>query len=131
MSLWQGTKVDHEDHFQRPGFLHTIMCFSRVQSIILLKNLMLLMFKKPQKLKGLTVNLVQGLFKRSSQVQIFCFFVERNLIDSSYTLWNKFQDYGGFFFPELEPSLEILLKLSLCKFYYFNLSQVVWPIYYV
>ena len=25
----------------------------------------------------------------------------------------------------------ILLKLTLCKFYYFNHPQVVWPIYYV
>ena len=51
------------------------------------------MFKKPQHLKGLTVNLVQGLFKQYSRVQIFLFFVERNLMDSSYVLWNKFQDY--------------------------------------
>ena len=51
------------------------------------------MFKKPQNLKGLTVNLVQGLFKQCSRVQIFLLFVERNLMDSSYILWNKFQDY--------------------------------------
>ena len=51
------------------------------------------MFKKPQNLKDLTVNLVQGLFKQCSHVQIFFFFVERNLMDSSYILWNKFQDY--------------------------------------
>ena len=51
------------------------------------------MFKKPPNLKGLTVNLVQGLFKQWSQVQIFCMFVERNVMDSSYILWNKFQDY--------------------------------------
>ena len=51
------------------------------------------MFKKPQNLKGLTMNIVQGLFKQSSHVQIFYFFVERNLMDSSYTSWNKFQDY--------------------------------------
>ena len=36
------------------------------------------------------------------------------------------------FFLQLEPSLGILLTLlSLCKFYYFNHLQVVWPIYYV
>ena len=34
-------------------------------------------------------------------------------------------------FLQLEPSLEILLTLSLCKFYYCNHPQVVWPIYYV
>ena len=49
------------------------------------------MFKKPQNLKGLTVNLVLGLFTQCSRVQIF--FVERILMDSSYILWNKFQDY--------------------------------------
>ena len=51
------------------------------------------MVKKTQNLKGLTVNLVQGLFKQCFQVQIFVAFVERNLMDSSYILWNKFQDY--------------------------------------
>ena len=44
------------------------------------------MFKKSQNLKGLTVNLVQGLLKQ-------CFCLERNLMDNSYILWNKFQDY--------------------------------------
>ena len=51
------------------------------------------MFEKPQNLKGLTVNLVLGLFKRCSYVQIFFFFVEQILMDSSYILWKKFQDY--------------------------------------
>ena len=51
------------------------------------------MFKKPQNLKGLALNLVLDLFKQCSCVQIFCFFVERFLMDSSYILWNKFQDY--------------------------------------
>ena len=53
------------------------------------------MFKKPQNLKGLTVNLVQGPFRQCSHVQNFflLFFVDRNLMDSSYILWNKFQDY--------------------------------------
>ena len=49
--------------------------------------------KKPQNLKGLTVNLTLGLFKQCSRVQIFCVFVERMFIASSYILWNKFQDY--------------------------------------
>ena len=51
------------------------------------------MFKKHQNLKGLTVNLTLGVFKQCSRVQIFYFFVERILKDSSYILWNKFQDY--------------------------------------
>ena len=51
------------------------------------------MFKKPQTLKGLTVNLTLGLFKQCSRVQIFLVFVERILMDSPYILWNKFQDY--------------------------------------
>ena len=51
------------------------------------------MFTKPQNLKGFTMNLVQGLIKQCSHIQIFCFFVERNLMDSSHMLWNKFQDY--------------------------------------
>ena len=51
------------------------------------------MFKKTQNLKGLTVNLVLGLFKQCSRVQMFLLFVERNLMDNSYILWNEFQDY--------------------------------------
>ena len=51
------------------------------------------MFKKSQNLKGLIMNLVQGIFKQYSRVQIFFFFVERILMDSSYILWNKFQAY--------------------------------------
>ena len=69
------------------------MCFPRVQSLkFRSKKWMLPMFKKPQTLKGLTVNLVPGLFKQCSCVQIFCFFVERILMDSSFIFWNKFQD---------------------------------------
>ena len=46
------------------------------------------MFKKPQNLKGLTVNLVLGLFKQCSRVQIFfAFFVER-------VLWIALTFYG-------------------------------------
>ena len=52
------------------------------------------MFKEPQSLKGLTVNLVLGLFKQQcSCFQTFAFCVERILMDGSYILWNKFQDY--------------------------------------
>ena len=40
---------------------------------------MLPMFKKPQNLKGLTVNLVQGLFKQCSRVQIFLLFCKTKL----------------------------------------------------
>ena len=49
-------KVDREDHFQPPGFLH-VMCFPRVQTLkFRLKNWMLPMFKKPQNWKGLTAS---------------------------------------------------------------------------
>ena len=51
------------------------------------------MIKKPQNLKGLTMTLVQEHLKQCSHFQIFCFFVERNFMDNSYMLWNKFQDY--------------------------------------
>ena len=37
------------------------------------------MFKKPQNLKGLNVNLVLGLLKQCSLVQTFLVFVERTL----------------------------------------------------
>ena len=70
------------------------MCFPSVQNLkFRLKSWVLSMFKTPQDLKSLTVNLTLGLFKQCSRVQIFCFFVERILMDSSYILWNKFQDY--------------------------------------
>ena len=36
------------------------------------------MFKKPQNFKGLTVNLVQGLFKQCFRVQIFLLFCGMN-----------------------------------------------------
>ena len=49
------------------------------------------MFKKPQNLKGLTVNLVLGLFKQCSWVQICLLFVERILMDSPYILWKNFK----------------------------------------
>ena len=52
------------------------------------------MSKKPQNVNCFTVNLVQGLFKQCSHVQIFFgFFVEQNPMDSTYILWNKFQGY--------------------------------------
>ena len=60
---------------------------------ISLKNGMLPMFKKPQNLKGLTVNLVQAFLNKVSAFTLFCFSVERILMDSSYILCNKFQDY--------------------------------------
>ena len=44
-----------------------------------------LMFKKTQIMKGLTMNLVLGLFKQCSRVQIFYFSVERNLMDVALT----------------------------------------------
>ena len=51
------------------------------------------MFKKPQSLKGLTVNLVQGLFNNVPAFRFSCLFVKQNFMDSSNILWNKFQDY--------------------------------------
>ena len=51
------------------------------------------MLKIPVILKDLTVNLVPGLSKQRSRVQIFCYFVEQNSMESFYVLWNKFQDY--------------------------------------
>ena len=49
------------------------------------------MFKQPQHLKGLTINLVQGFLNTVPTFRFF--FVERNLMDSSYIIWNKFQYY--------------------------------------
>ena len=46
------------------------------------------MFKKPQNLKGLTVNLVQGHFKQWSHVQIFLVFLWNE------TLWIALTYYG-------------------------------------
>ena len=57
------------------------------------KKWMLPMFEKPLKFKGLTVNLILGHFQQCSHFQIFYFFLELILMDSSYILWNKFQDY--------------------------------------
>ena len=36
---------------------------------------------------------VQIFFENVPEFRFFCFFGERNLMDSSYILWNKFQDY--------------------------------------
>ena len=69
-------KVDREDQFQCPGFLHIIKCvFLGYEPQILLKNWMLPMLKNPTNLKSLTVNLVKGLVKQCSQVQIFLTFL--------------------------------------------------------
>ena len=57
-------KVDREDHFQRPGFLHS-MCFNRAQSFkILLKKLDVTDVLKTSKVEG----------------HFFAFFVERILM---------------------------------------------------
>ena len=69
------------------------MCLPRVRSLkFRLKNWVYRCLKN-QNFKGLTVNLVHSLFKQCFHVQILFFFVERNLMGSSYILWNKFQDY--------------------------------------
>ena len=75
-------------------FIIIICVFLRYKVLYFVKKLgCYRCLKDPQNLKGLTVNFVQGLFNQCFHLQIFCFFVERNLIDSSYILWNKFQDY--------------------------------------
>ena len=61
------------------------------------------MFKKPQNLKDLTVNLVLGHFKQCSRIQILLLFcrmnpygfygINLNTLKFKYILWNKFQDY--------------------------------------
>ena len=72
-------KVYREDHFYRPGFLRIIIyVFFGYKASNFVKNWMLPMFKKPQNLKGLTVNLVLGLFKQRSRVQIFLLFCRTN-----------------------------------------------------
>ena len=72
-------EVDREVHLWRPGFYQIIICvFLGYKASNSLKNWMLPMFKKPQNLKGLTVNLVLGLFKERSRVQIFFAFFRTN-----------------------------------------------------
>ena len=51
------------------------------------------MFKKTSKFEGFHRESRPRPFKQCSRVQIFCFFVGRILMDISYILWNKFQDY--------------------------------------
>ena len=73
-------KIDREDHFQRPGFLHIIICvFLGYKVANFVKNWMSPMFKKPQNLKGLTVNLVQGLFRQCSHFFFFAFLLNKTL----------------------------------------------------
>ena len=68
---WERFKVDREDHFWHPGFLHIIMCFPKVQSLkFLLKNLILLIFTKTPNSKGLNIILILGLFEHCSCIQI-------------------------------------------------------------
>ena len=67
------------------------MYFPRVQSLKFRQKMGC--YQCLKKSQNLNVNLVQGLLKQCSHVQIFfCFFAERNLMDSSYISWNKFQD---------------------------------------
>ena len=52
------------------------------------------MLKKPQNLKGLTVNLVLGLFKQCSRVQIFFAFLWNESLLIALTFYGiNFQDY--------------------------------------
>ena len=72
----KGLKVDREDHFWRPGFFNIIIyVFLGYNVSNFVKNWMSPMFKIPPNVKGLTVNLVQGLFKRCSYFQIFLLFL--------------------------------------------------------
>ena len=53
------------------------------------------MFKKNPKFEGFGRKSRPRPFQTMfpSSAFFFAFFVERNLMDSSYILWNKFQDY--------------------------------------
>ena len=80
-------KVDRDDHFQRPGFLHIILCVFLGYNVsnFFQKNGCYRCLKKSQNLKGLTVKFVQGLFKQCSHVQIFL---------QNETLWIALTYYG-------------------------------------
>ena len=79
------------------------------------------MFKKPQNLKGLTVNLVLGHFKQCSRVEIFLLFVELILMDSFHILWNKFQDYQLRFILTNHFSRGGRLSIGNTKYFSFHL----------
>ena len=51
------------------------------------------MFKKPKIWRVWPWISSKAFLNNVPTFRIFCFFVERNLTDSSYILWNKFQDY--------------------------------------
>ena len=53
------------------------------------------MFKKTQNLEGLYDRESRSIpfLNNVPAFRLYCFFVERNPMDSSYMLWNKFQDY--------------------------------------
>ena len=69
-------KVDREDHLQRPGLLHIMICAFPAYKVpnFVQKIGCYRCFLNPQNLKGLTVNLVQGLFKQCSHAQIVLLF---------------------------------------------------------
>ena len=65
------------------------MCFPRVQSLKFReKNSMLPMFRKPQNLNSLRMNLVLGLFKQCSRVQTSFAFLQNE------SLWVALTFYG-------------------------------------
>ena len=75
------------------------VCFPEVQSVkFRLLNWMLLMFKKPKNLKGLTMNFVQGLFKQrdnnaneiQKHLQLYNFSLGEYLVNK-YALWVDFR----------------------------------------
>ena len=69
-------KVDREDQFLRPGFLHIIICVClgyKVSNFV--KNIGCYQcLKKTPQFEGFDRDLVQGLFKQCSHVQIFLLF---------------------------------------------------------
>ena len=100
-------------------YVSTICVFLRYKASNFVKKIDVTNVKKPQNLKGLTVNPAPGLFKQCFRFQIvFCFFVGRILMDSFYILWNKFQDYQlrfiftNHFWKQLDPPF--VGKLESC-----------------
>ena len=66
------------------------------------------MFKKPQNLKGLTMNLVLGLFKQCSCIQIFF----ASLENESLWVYSDSRKLGCFWeFIEISPFMILMIML--------------------
>ena len=76
-------KIDCEDHFYHSGFLHLIICvlLGYIASNFIKKLDLTNVKKNPVNLKGLTINLVQGLSKQFSGIQIFLFLCRTKELD--------------------------------------------------